>query len=267
VISGSGNIPLITKPEFECPDGFEKYQPGESANINRNDTKISGTKTFSDVIIARNPGNYTIPEVKTAFYDPEKEEYRSIVLPAITIQINRDPNASRVALDQSLLSIRPATGLAAWKQEKEEHILIKPFAWVLLLIPLLVLGSGYWKSRYERRMQTDQAFARSENAYEKALSSLKKIQPGDIKEGYHQIHKALTGYIGDKLNMNRAGLPDHEYVRALTNKNTDPKLVERINEILDTCSSISYAPNISEEELSEAVEETAQIIKKLQKLL
>ncbi|MDZ7683551.1 MAG: BatD family protein [Fodinibius sp.] len=60
--NGTGNVPLISKPKYQLPDGLEIYEPQENSNINRANQKISGNKSFTDVIIARSPGNYTIPK-------------------------------------------------------------------------------------------------------------------------------------------------------------------------------------------------------------
>ncbi len=86
-ISGTGNIPLITKPEYDLPDGLEVYEPQETSELNRRNHQISGNKTFTDVIIARKSGTYTIPEKKIAYFDPDRNQYiylhLTLRLPAI----------------------------------------------------------------------------------------------------------------------------------------------------------------------------------------
>ena len=51
-ISGKGNIQLLNMPEINLPNGFDKYEPKTSEQIDRNGT-ISGTKTFEYLIIPR----------------------------------------------------------------------------------------------------------------------------------------------------------------------------------------------------------------------
>jgi len=265
-ITGYGNIPLLTKPEFELPDGLEKYQPEENSTINRNGTQISGTKTFSDIIVARNAGEFVIPEVTLAAFNPKTNSYNKTILPAITLKIERDPNNTSNSLTKTRLSIQPVTGLVRWQADTSGNFSFHHIGWFLLLLPLFVFVGGYWKSRYNKRLQSDQAFARSEKAYDRAMEILESIHDErDIKKAYHIIHKAVTGFIGDKLNLDKAGLHDSEYFEALKSKNVNPELIKQTQKLLDTCSSISFAPTINQKNLSENLQESKELIKKLRK--
>ncbi|HVO74278.1 MAG TPA: BatD family protein, partial [Ignavibacteriaceae bacterium] len=54
-LSGAGNIQLLNIPEVKFPQGFEKYEPKVTDQINRK-TEISGRKTFEYLIIPRTSG-------------------------------------------------------------------------------------------------------------------------------------------------------------------------------------------------------------------
>jgi len=265
-ITGYGNIPLLTKPEFELPEGLEKYQPEENSTINRNGTQISGTKTFSDIIIARNAGEFIVPQATVASFNPETNNYDKTVLPAITLKIQRDPNSISNPLAETRLSIQPVTGLVTWQKNTSVNSFFSGAAWILLILPLFVFSGGYWKSRYEKRLKSDLAFARSEKAYDRAMEILETIHDEiEIKKAYHIIHKAVTGFIGDKLNLDQAGLHDSEYIDALKSKKVNQELIKRTQKLLDTCSSISFAPNINQKGLSQKLQESKELIKQLRK--
>ena len=73
-IKGSGNLPLLNKPEYDFPESLELYNPQENTVITRDNRLIAGSKVFTDIIIARNDGRYSIPEKRLAAFNPDKGE-------------------------------------------------------------------------------------------------------------------------------------------------------------------------------------------------
>lgn len=270
-IRGTGNVPLITKPEYNLPEGLEVYDPQESSSLNRRNQQISGTKVFTDIIIARTPGSYVIPEKTVAYFNPARNQYVQEALPALTFSVIRDPNAT-IAADQPLaLPIKPVTGLASWTSTSSTLVLNRWWFWLGLLFPLIVLGIGYWQKTYRDKMTNNTAFARSKRASEIAAKRLEeaieKSEKGHIREAYNLLQKALTGFIGDKLNLPEAGLSIQSYVSALQDKGVDMNLVKNVRMLLDKCATISYAPDTSHSYLKSHVGLAQSIIEKLKKEL
>ena len=270
-IRGSGNVPLISKPEYDLPDGLEIYEPQESSSINRRNQQITGLKTYTDVIIARNPGSYTIPEAELAYFNPESDQYETKTMPAISFSVARDPDAN-VTTNQNLsLDIKPITGLASWVTPASSELITHWWFWVGLIIPMIVVGAGYWRKSYIERMQTDTAFARSRFAdniaNERLQEAIELSEDGNIKGAYNALQKALTGFIGDRINLPEAGLSINEYADALEQKNVDPNLVKNVRMLLDKCATISYAPDTSHAYLKSHVALAQSILDKLKKEL
>ncbi|MCQ2252886.1 MAG: BatD family protein, partial [Bacteroidales bacterium] len=77
-ISGTGNFQLFESPKVQFNSAFEQFEPKSTENINATDAGINGSKTFSTVVIARQPGEYTIPAVKFSYFDPSAKAYKTI---------------------------------------------------------------------------------------------------------------------------------------------------------------------------------------------
>ncbi|MEL7833435.1 BatD family protein [Fodinibius sp. Rm-B-1B1-1] len=272
-IRGTGNIPLISKPNYELPDGLEIYEPQESSRINRRNGAISGSKTFTDVIIARSPGNYTIPERTVSYYDPSRDEYQTTTLAALTFTIEENPDAVATATNSGQFPVSPITGLASWVSVTPAPVdlLAIWWFWVGWIIPLLLLGVAYWRKSYIEKMETDTAFARSVKAADKAQNRLDKAvavsQQGNIKQAYNLLQKAITGFISDRLNMPEAGLSNQAYIEALKDEEVEENLVKNVRMLLDKCASISYAPNTTHAYLKSHVGLAESTLEKLQKVL
>lgn len=270
-IRGAGNVPLITKPEYNLPDGLEVYDPQQTSSLNRRNKQISGSKVFTDIVIARTPGSYTIPETTVAYFNPVRNQYVRETLPALTFSVVHDPDAEITKKEQLSFSIQPITGLASWTSTASDHLADRWWFWLGILFPLLVLGLGYWQKTYIDKMTNNTAYARSKRASERANERLEqaisKSEEGHIREAYNLLQKALTGYIGDKLNLPEAGLSNQGYISALQDEGVDMELLKNIRMLLDKCATISYAPDTSHAYLKSHVGLAQSILEKLKKEL
>lgn len=270
-ISGTGNIPLISKPEYTLPDGIEVYEPRENENINRRNGLISGTKTFTDVIIARSAKNYTIPEKEIAYYNPSQNSYTTQTLPALNIAIERNPDRVTVDNNNRSLPVTPVTGLASWSVPNGQPLFSYWWFWAGIIIPTILLAVAYRQKSYIDKMQTDRAFARSKKASDKADQRLEDAitlsEKGNIKGAYNMLQKAITGFISDRLNLPEAGLSNNDIIKALQKEDIDKELVKNIRLLLDKCASISYAPSTSHEYLKSHVGLAQSTLDKLKKVL
>lgn len=268
---GTGNIPLLSKPDYDLPDGLEIYEPQQNSNLNRRNNQISGTKTFSDVIVARAVGSYTIPGKKVSYYNPSKEEFVTTTLAPVSFEITKGADVAYSEDSGNSLSVKPITGLATWTTSASSQLEMSWWFWAGIILPLLILGIGYWRKSYLEKINGDQAFARSQQAVERATERLEEAislaENNNIKQAYNMLQKALTGFISDRLNLPKAGLSNNEYLVALERQQVDKNLVKNVKMLLDKCESISYAPNTSAEYLKSHVGLAESTLNKLKKEL
>lgn len=264
-ISGTGNIPLINKPDYELPAALEKYNPEESTSINRDSRAIFGTKTFTDIVISRNEGTFVIPEVKAAFFNPQSGRYQTVVLPEFKLNVKRDPNAITALPEQVRLNVQPITGLAHWVVPTYTPLHKRKSVWLMLVIPILATMLFYGYARYTARMNTDTAFARSRKAQQNAMQLLNEAQKqSEVKNGYYLLGKAIIQYVSDKFNLPPAGLSPDEIVDALKHS-TDENVAADAGRILQKCETIAYAPNATQQGLQNDITKTHELIKAIAK--
>lgn len=265
-INGTGNVPLVNKPEYELPASLEKYNPQENSSIQRTDRQISGTRTFTDIVIARNSGTYTIPQKRVAYFDPNRNEYVIERLPELSFNVERDPNAVSVAEEDLRFNVKPITGLAQWTTASAQPLYQKTWVWIMIFFPIILTIGAFGYKRYRDRMNTDMAFARSRTAYDKAQKTLSEAeQSSDIKIGYHLIEKALIQFITDKLNLPPAGLSHSDIIKEI-NKFSDSEITSELKRLLTKCETIAYAPNTTQEGLVSDIKKTKTLIKEIGKL-
>ena len=270
-ISGTGNVPLINKPEYDFPEGLQVYEPQENSNIKRSNQSISGSKTYTDVVVARTPGNLTIPETTVAYYDPGRNAYVSETLPAKTITIERNPDAASATNQTQSFSLQPITGLASWISPQPEPLSSYWWFWAGILLPALAFGFAYWQKTYRDKMSSDRDFARSQKAAQKAQDRLDEAlayaKEDRTADAYNALQKGLTGFIGDRLGLPEAGLSIEQYITALQEENVNNDLIKNVRMLLNKCATINYAPESSQDYLKSHVGLAESIIQKLKKEL
>ncbi len=262
-ISGQGNIPLIVKPEYTYPETLELYNPQENSTITRSGQQIGGTKIFTDILIARNEGTFSIPEAALAYFNPSINRYSTITLPELILEAERDPRAVSLSTNELRFDVAPITGLASWTSTDTGRLYKKSWIWLLLFSPLLILGGSYLFKTYSDKMSSDTAFARSQKARKKALDELALTKSkNDIKESYNHIQKALSQFISDKLNLPLAGLSIQDLCDSIS-VNGDSEIASEVRKLLEKCDTIAYAPNTSQEDLEKDLQKAEELIKQL----
>ena len=271
-IEGTGNIPLIRRPEYRLPDGFDLYTPQETTNIQRRGLSIRGTKTYTELLVPRAPGLFSIPEARIAYYDPNASRYRYITLPALSFRVDPSTGSAAVADGgRGTLDLQPVLGLAVWQRASSESLYQKTYFWILLSIPVIAFLIGLRQKKYHGRLQSDRSFARSEGAYKTALERLQSARDivgnDRVKECYNLQRHALAGFIADKLSLPEAGLSDKELIENVREATSDRDLTRSVHVMLEKCATISYAPIAESEDQLADIEKTEQILKELNKQL
>ncbi len=270
-ISGTGNIPLLTKPEYNFPNGLELYQPQTNVDIDRQTQQIGGTKTFTDVVVPRNPGRFTIPQTTIAYYNASRGEYITETLPSETIVVRSNPNVTASSDNSNQLLTNPITGLANWVSPAQKSLAGYWWFWAGLLFPLIGLALGYWRKTYRKKMSSNFIFARSQKAAETANRRLQQAidhaENDHLKLAYNSLEKGLTGFIGDRLGLPEAGISIEQYIETLEEHHVNNELIKNTRMLLNKCATINYAPDSSHDYLKSHVGLAKSIIDKLKKEL
>jgi hypothetical protein len=278
-ISGTGNLPLIQPPAYTYPAEFEQYNPQEGSSLQRTGSTISGTKTFTDIVIARNEGNYTIPATQLSYFDPTAKGYQTIMLPAQTLRVSRDPNAVGSTTEMLRFDIKPVAGLMAWNQHSKTRLTQQPLILLFLLIPMSSLAIGFLVKKHQYRLQNDHNFARKRGALKTAKSNLEELRTkaendsvgsqSNIKAYYHELYRILSNYITSRCGRHAAGWSTQDLLAVLENEleAVAPKILDRCKNILTKCDTISYAPTSSASDVLGDIHLSEQLIHELEKVL
>ncbi|MGM0505584.1 MAG: BatD family protein [Bacteroidota bacterium] len=267
---GTGNLPLISRPDYPLPGSIENYPPSEDSDLQRRGGIISGTRTFRQQLIPRSPGTLTFEPVTIAIFDPDQETYRYETLAALTLQVDRTAEMADESRNTDHALLEPYTGLVDWTSSESYGWSVR---WPLLLLvtPLLLLWFGQRVLHYRRRLQTDDRFARAHHAWdlveERLLQAESANGNGHATEACKHLHHAISGYIANRTGLPPAGLSDERLVQEVLQHSGREELATRLKRVLDRFVSIGYAPASMNHTLEKELQQTRELLTELRRIL
>lgn len=83
-IFGEGNISSLQKPTIKKDNSLEFYEPNIRQNINRENGRVTGTKSFSYFMIPKEPGTYNLGDYfQWVFFNPATKKYDTLRAKAV----------------------------------------------------------------------------------------------------------------------------------------------------------------------------------------
>lgn len=276
-ITGTGNIQLLNIPEVKLPQGFEKYEPKETDQINRKGN-ISGRKTIEYLIIPRASGKKEIPPVDFTYFNPDGKNFVTLSTPSYTINVEKsaggDYTGNYSKEDIKLLGndIRYIKTNSADIGKKSGIVLFKFTFWAAAALPLLMLAGLVFFKRRNEKLSANMQLLRYQRAEKIARTKLKKakvlMDSHDQNGFYSEISQALYGYLEDKFHIPKAELSLDRAVTELEKKNLARDLISNFKRCTERCEYIRFAPESDGiTEMEDMYNRSADIIIEIEKSL
>jgi HEPN domain-containing protein len=254
IVSGTGNIKTIGEPVLQGLDDFHIYESRSEEKIDRSGAKIKGKKIFKYVIVPRKAGDYGLPGIAFSYFDPELGKYGSIKTGeiAFTVQPSEEEQEavtyrispeSVVAVGEDIRYIK--------ENPKALNGAARPMSagtvfWLVHFLPVLSVGGALLYRRHKGRLMSDTAYARLRGAgkrFEKNLKQASKAaRSGDYAACYAALDRALNHFIGDKLNVETAGMLTENIDQLLDEKKLPEDIRDEVRECLEHFSFVRFAP-------------------------
>jgi len=251
-ISGTGNAQMISEPELPDLAPFKIYDDKPSARINRSDSGISGSKSYSKALVPLVPGELTLPPVSLSYFDVEAGSYRVARAPELRLQVLPAESDEELRLTESLA---PTTGKVAVRILADDILplhrdldAVEPrlagtggrFAFLAgLLAPGFLFVGLVLLQRRRERFGAD--WRRRRDALRNARESLAELaRLPDSRSVAHTASAIVRGYIGDRLGLEGRALTPVEAAQHLQRAGADPSLAMETEEVLERLEVIQY---------------------------
>ena len=258
-ISGRGNVSLLETPKVNFPPDMEVYDTKVSDRIDKGG--VSGSKTYEYPFIPRSHGDFVIEPVKYSYYDVSKKKYVTLETPPIPVTVERGNETDAGGVVVSGMQPKDVKNLASDIRfinvkspdlSPKGRFFVGSAAFWIIFAALVAAAVACWASfRKIAARRADVAGTKNRKATKMALKRL-QLANTFLKQNlytafYEELHKALLGFISDKLNMPVAELSRDRIAESLKEGNVEERSVETFIGILDACEFARYAPDAGHE--------------------
>lgn len=141
-IVGEGNISAVEKPNVKQDGAFEWYEPNIRQDINRDNSRVTGRKSFSYFMIPKEPGKFNLGEyVQWVFFNPKQKKYDTLKS-QLTVYVTGESKKNEVIQSNDLGSFYDKIG-----DEDNTLLSIRDTRWQKWafngFIALMLMGAGY----------------------------------------------------------------------------------------------------------------------------
>lgn len=255
VISGTGNLKLVSNPEVKFPADFEVYDPKVDNKVRLTRDGLTGSKVIEYLAIARHAGKFKIPSVAFSYFDIKSKTYKTHKTEEYEINVEKGKgNATQVVADFTNKEELKVLGEDV-RFIKRNDVKLRPGGyfffgsltnWLFYIIPLLVFVVFVIVYRKQAVENANVAKMRTKKANKMATKRLKvagKLLAENKKEEfYDEVLKALWGYISDKLNIPVSKLSKDNIEGKLIKHGVGEDLVKEFLNALNECEFARFAP-------------------------
>ena len=101
-VYGEGNISAIEKPDLKSNSNFEFYDPNVRQSINREQNRVTGTKSFGYFLIPKEPGQFKLGDYfQWVFFNPKQKKYDTL-RSALTVSVKGESRKNEVIQSSDL---------------------------------------------------------------------------------------------------------------------------------------------------------------------
>ena len=255
-ISGSGNVNLLEAPKISFPADFETYD----MKTTDNSRGASSSKRFEYPLIPRSSGQFKIPAVEFSYYDISKKQYVTLKSKEFEVRVGLDGIGGGTSMQgslpigvnrQAVRSISDDVRYIDVKQtglKRGSQFFFASFAYFIslaLIVVIFLILERLLSKRIERNR--DIAGVKNRRANKVARAKLKSAESlliqGLYTGFYEELHRALLGYVSDKLNLSIADLSKDNIRDELIRKSVKEDHIGELLFLLDQCEYARYAPD------------------------
>ena len=277
VISGTGNLKLLSDPTIEFPADFEVYDPKVDNKSRLTNEGLSGSKVIEYLVIPRTAGIYKIPSVKFSYFDIKSRSYKTLSTEEYTINVDKgEGNAQQVisnftnkedlkVLNEDIRFIKQGNVKLT---KKGEFFYGTTNYWMFYIIPAFIFIVFFVIYRKRIAANSNIAHMRTKKANKVAVKRLKLagklLSENKKNEFYDEVLKALWGYISDKLNIPLSRLSKDNVEEELQNYGVKEELIQEFIAALNNCEFARFAPGNDNQAMDKVYTASLEVISKME---
>ncbi|HUT55509.1 MAG TPA: BatD family protein [bacterium] len=253
-VEGTAHPDYLPKPEAALSSDFDLYTEAVEKQTTQEKGMALGVRHFKMIIVPHQPGTYELPPFAFSYFDPETGRYRTTqsariklsvtgaAAPAAQSEAGQEPAVIRT-VGKDLRYIKPDR---ADLNEQRLWIMSSPLFAAAQLAPLAAVALAFGLRRRSDKLLRDVAFARKSRAMKRSRKAVKEARAAaranDPAPAYALIHRALAGYIADRLNLPDSGMTTADAAVSLDRAGISEEVAKEAEAVLSECDRARFMP-------------------------
>jgi len=243
ILSGSGNLPLISSPELTFPPNLEVYPPTTEVKKDPFRDRISGSIKWEYILIPREAGKLQLPRVEIPYFDLRSKLWKKASANPITLTVFPGKDVTTVSGDFTKREITLLgkdiryihTQTPRWITSGKTALPGRALILYFLALTLWISPGILKRSRENLEATYQSRLARK--ALKTALRSLNRISGSPFESIPPIVYRFIMerfGHHTDKL--------DPLTVQHILEPFTPSRITNRLVELLKLCDAGRYSP-------------------------
>lgn len=277
VISGTGNLKLISGPKIKFPDDFEVYDPKVDNQVRLTREGLTGSRIIEYLAIPRHAGSYKIPGVTFSYFDIRSKSYKTLKTEEYVVNVEKGTGNA----DQVIANFTNKEDLKVLGEDiryiKQNKVTFHPKGsfiygsmtyWLFYIIPAFAFIIFIIVYRKQASENANVAKMRTKKANKVATKRMKlagKLLSENKKDAfYDEVLKTLWGYISDKLNIPVSRLSKDNIEEKLRNHGVNEELIKEFLNALNECEFARFAPGDENQAMDKVYSSSVEVISKME---
>ncbi len=256
-LSGSGDFPLMETPYFKLPAEFEQYDVKVNDKLKTSLSETSGKREWEFPFVARSAGNFVIPAVEFAYFNPKTSRYEVLRTPEYNLTVNKDSgfgSSSSAAVtmgvkkeDLEMLGSDIRYIKRGELRGTSGDMLLYSMSFFIVIVILIVLAVvAFIFIKEQARKRADVLGTKTRRASKVALRRLrgaKKLMESDQRSAFfEEMLSAMWGFVGDRYHIEVAELSKERILREFSRRGVTEDIGREYVLLIEECEMAQYAP-------------------------
>lgn len=282
-VTGKGNVSLLEAPKINFPPDMDVYDTKATENTDKSTGGTSGSKVFEYPFIPRSSGHFAIGPVKFSYFDVSSGKYETIDAGTLEFDVEKGTATSASSASSQLVmpdrkgvknlgeDIRFISSAIPSYSFKTGFFVGTWYYWLIVTLLLVAAAVVWYLLRGIESRKADVAGSRNRRATKMALARLKSA--GDfLKKNlysafYEELHKALLGFVSDKMNISVEDLSKENISEMLAENGVTEELAKRLVDLIDACEYARYSPDGGHEAMNTHYNEAVDVISAIDSMM
>lgn len=248
-ISGEGNFLQLTAPAVPWPSGIEAFEPAYKDKLDKTKIPLSGSRTFRYPFVCTLEGDFEIPSIGYAFFDPDSKQYKTITTRPVPFLVKGElvKEVKSGEKKKSISSINRKASLIA--------------GGIVAVLFLIVIGFWLFIKKETISVREDKVLVNAPSVEELLQEAIKLAQHND-PAFYKELHRVVWEKLGTHFGLEGTNLKKTTLFTILAERGFNPEMMAAINQILTECEANLYTTASLESDKEQLLADARKVLEK-----